>query len=146
MQHYRSNERLGTALTQLMRKSGQLSHDYEYESQEFGGKPTEEHVVPLKCIIARLKDLRWDAGETDIQKLRLFLQQHLVIARVPLTLNAKLKSHEMPDDAKWRCRVGDNFSKKQKNEALWARYRDPALKLAMHWQRNANFKQREKCV
>lgn len=133
---------LGHDLSVALRAGGELQRDYVYCGDAFDtkGPSREEHVVPLKCIIEHLlaapEEWRGRAGRA---RLRTFMAEHLVLAKVPLTLERELAPQTMAD-ARW-CHPASTISELVKHRAMWCRYRVvPGLRLP--WQRGSHFRVR----
>jgi hypothetical protein len=115
---------LGKALTRELQDARELQHSYEYIGNAFASaRWANDHVVPMSCIIARLRDssVSWPKGARGVAILREFMSQHIVMARIPNSLNALLVPAAMPNDVWWQP-VHDNFSNEAKQMALWGRY------------------------
>ena len=113
---------LGKELTKCLRAAGELRHDYTYVGVAYrgDGKGTDDHVVPMKCIINRLIERAsgWPRGTEGIAYLRRFLGEHLVMAEIPTSLNLRLNRDSMPNDNWWQP-VGQTFDDREKQKALW---------------------------
>ena len=125
---------LGHPLTCALRISLELKHDYEYIGAAFmppaPGHFVNEHVVPVRCIIeALIENPRHWEGRDGLRNLKAFLLEHLILAKVPVGLNALLARSHMPNDV-WANDIGGGFSAQQKQAALWGRY-DAILTLAL---------------
>ncbi len=133
---------LGKELTKCLRRTGELRHDYRYIGvlYDSDGRRTDDHVVPLKCIIERLIGCagEWPRGPEGIAHLREFLGEHLVMANIPTGLNKRLKRESMPNDDWWKP-VGSTFGDMKKQMALWGRYMNPELGLIMPWSAAPHF-------
>jgi hypothetical protein len=114
---------LGKELTKCMRQTGELRHDYRYVGDVYTGDRTNDHVVPLKCIVERLIECakEWTGAAEDVTQLRCFLSEHLLMADIPKTLNQDLARDSMPNQDWWKPAVA-GFSEQSKQEALWGRY------------------------
>jgi hypothetical protein len=137
---------LGNELTHLLRKTDELTQDYVYVGSEYCDvKTTEDHVVPLTCIIKRLQECSagWPSGSEGVKWLRGFMGEHLVIARIPKTLNRKLAPSKMPNDDWWRP-VGPAFDYRQKQKALWGRYASENIRVVIPCYGDSDFKLAEK--
>lgn len=122
---------LGRALTVQLRNSGELTNDYTYVGRQYRcDKSTEDHVIPLRCIIICLQECSagWPAAQDGVARLRGFMTEHLVIAKIPNTLNDQLAQRTMPNQNWWQP-VGPTFSLLQKRQAMWARYALDELEL-----------------
>jgi hypothetical protein len=133
---------LGKEMTKCLRKTGELQHDYTYVGQAYvgDGKRTNDHVVPMNCVIRRLSKCaeEWPRGQEGIACLRRFLREHLVMADIPNMLDRKLVRDSMPNDNWWQP-VGVIFSDQEKQTALWGRYVSAGLGLVMPWNGDENF-------
>ena len=131
---------LGKPLSETLRGYRELQNDFVYCGTEYAWESgsRNEHVVPMRCLVKHLiaKPELWD-GRDGLLKLRRFLCEHLVLARVPKELDDVLKRHEMPNDT-WHLPVSPMRTQRAKDMDLWGRYR-AVSGLRCHWQTKPHF-------
>lgn len=133
---------LGKELTNLLRKTNELKQDYVYIGSDYCDvETTEDHVVPLTCIIERLLkcSVGWPSGSDGVECLRGFMGEHLVIAKIPKKLDRLLARSQMPNDDWWRP-VGSAFDCQQKQVALWGRYASDKVRVVIPCNGIVDFK------
>lgn len=126
---------LGKEFTKCLRGS---EYDYRYIGTAYDGKPENDHVVPLRCIIEHLTEHPdiWQTAGTD--RLCSFLGEHIVMANIPRGLHRLHLGKDMPRNEEWWRPVGPDFNQQRKLEAVWARY--GAVKgLVMPWKPDSHF-------
>lgn len=130
---------LGKPLTESLRKCGELRNDFVYCGTAYSdNKLRDEHVIPMRCVVKHLMSTPhlWDSVH-GVSRLREFLSSHLVLARIPMSLETLLVQQAMPNDL-WHQPVSRHDSVEEKNRLVWARY-IAVEGLRMHWQEGAHF-------
>jgi len=95
---------------------GRLPGFQRYCGTAPGERGTDDHVVPLALIVGHLA--RNPALAKTKNALRTFLQEHLVMAYIPVAMNARLARSTMPNELWHRSGLATGA----KLNAIWGRY------------------------